>query len=128
MSNQPTFGFRTLKGSGARLVRSVSVNSAGVKKDVDDWVNYMVKEGASGWKKGLSFERAYAYQPRTASSDAHHLYRMIVTRQKGLDVLCVAFGRTSEKAWENAYTALFEKGVMPEDAYNRYMSGDKDAA
>ena len=35
----------------------------------------MVKEGTSGWKKGLSFERAYAYQPRGRTSDAHHLIR-----------------------------------------------------
>jgi hypothetical protein len=125
MSNEhPSFGFRTLKGFGSRLVRGITVDANG-KNDADDWHNYMVKEGTSGWKKGLSFERAYAYQPRSKTSEAHHLYRMIVTRQQSLDVLCIAFGRTSDVAWRNAYTMLHEKGVMPDDAYEAAISENK---
>jgi hypothetical protein len=109
-------GFRTLKGFGSRLVRNVTTNAQG-QHETDDWVNYMVDEGTGDWKKGLSFERAYAYQPRSKTSEAHHLYRIIVTRQVGLDVICTAHGRNSNKAWMNAYTELHEKGVMPDAAY-----------
>jgi hypothetical protein len=86
----------------------------------------MVKEGTSGWKKGLSFERAYAYQSKDANGDAHHLYRILVTRQKGLEIVCSAFGRTSKDAWVNAYRMLHEKGVMPTEAYHS-MLGSKGA-
>lgn len=119
MSN-PTYGFRTLKGHGSRLVRGLSDRG-----EPDDWHNYLVREGTSGWKKGLSFERAYAYQDRTPTSNAHHLYRVIVTRQQGLDVLCIAFGRTSDEARANAYEMLHRKGVMPDAAYEAFCSGNE---
>jgi hypothetical protein len=122
MSANATFGFRTLKGFGSRLVRSVSTSPSGTQES-DDWHNYMVKEGLSGWKRGLSFERAYAYQERSTTANAHHLYRMTVTRQRGLDVLCIAFGRTSDEAWANAYEMLNRKGVMPDDAYAAFVNG-----
>jgi len=112
----PTFGFRTLKGFGSRLVRSISVNASGKEEVSDDWHNYMVKEGTSGWKKGLSFERAYAYQPASGVQEAHHLYRIIVTRQKGLDVLAIVYGRNNESVWHNTREILKEKGIMPRDA------------
>jgi hypothetical protein len=121
MSAHATFGFRTLKGHGSRLVRSITKTASG-SVEADDWHNYMVKEGTSGWKKGLSFERAYAYQEKRATTNAHHLYRMIVTRQRGLDVLCLAFGRTSDEAWANAYEMLNRKGVMPDDAYAEFVN------
>jgi hypothetical protein len=115
-----TFGFRTLKGFGSRLVRNIT-ESPGGGHDADDWVNYMVKEGTSGWKKGLSFERAYAYQSKDADGNAHHLYRMLVTRQKGLEIVCIVFGRTSRAAWVAAYAMLHEKGLMPTDAYEAML-------
>jgi hypothetical protein len=39
----PTFGFRTFKGFGSRLLRD----------EDNDWVNVQVREGTTGWKKGL---------------------------------------------------------------------------
>lgn len=120
MSDHPTFGFRTLKGHGSRLVRNITVSANG-HVDTDDWVNYMVKEGTSGWKKGLSFERAYAYQKKDANGHAHHLYRLLVTRQQGLQVVCIAFGRTSRDAWVNAYRMLHEQGVMPTEAFESML-------
>lgn len=120
MSEQPTFGFRTLKGYGSRLVRNITVSANG-HTDTDDWHNYMVKEGTSGWKRGLSFERAYAYQAKSADGAAHHLYRMVVSRQKGLAIECVVYGRTSREVWINAYHALREKGLMPTDAYKAML-------
>jgi hypothetical protein len=82
----------------------------------------MVKEGTSGWKKGLSLERAYACKEKSVDGKGHHLYRMIVTRQKGLEIVCSAYGRTSHRAWVNAYTALHEKGLMPTAAYDALMA------
>lgn len=127
MSTNATFGFRTLKGFGSRLVRGTSVGPTGAE-EADDWHNYMVKEGTSGWKKNLSFERAYAYQPATKRTNAHHLYRMIVTRQIGLELVCVVYGRTSHEAWINAYKALHIKGVMPDDAYDALMEAQTKPA
>jgi hypothetical protein len=126
MPDLPHSDSRTLKGFGARLVRNVTESANGAK-DPDDWHNYLVVEGTSGWARGLSFERGYAYQPRSETSEAHHLYRLLVTRQRGLDVLCVVYGRTSKKAWTNAFTALYQKGVMPADAYTVSMQSDAAA-
>ena len=81
-----------------------------------------MKEGTSGWKNGLSFERAYAYEPARGEQNADHLYRMIVTRQKDLAVECAVYGRTDRTVWMNAYTALHEKGIMPTDAYDAAMA------
>jgi hypothetical protein len=39
----PTFGFRTFKGQGSRLLRDTD----------NDWVNIQAREGTAGWKKGL---------------------------------------------------------------------------
>jgi hypothetical protein len=116
MSNA-TFGFHTLKGIGSRLVRGKTDSG------IDDWHNYMVKEGESGWKNGLSFERAYCYQKAdiTSKGKGHHLYRMIVTRQQNLDVLCVVYGRNNLTVWAKAYEALFEKGIMPAEAYKDFL-------
>lgn len=126
MSTNATFGFRTLKGFGSRLVRGISVGPTGAQ-EADDWHNYMVKEGMSGWKKNLSFERAYAYQAASKTTKAHHLYRLIVTRQHGLELVCVVYGRTSDQAWINAYTALHTKGVMPDDAYDALIEAQTKA-
>jgi hypothetical protein len=88
----------------------------------------MVKEGVGGWTKCLSFERAYAYHSKTGTSEAHRLYRMTVTRQKGLDILAVAYGRTSDEEWETAYAALHTKGIMPGSAYDAFVRGDEAEA
>lgn len=117
MSTNATFGFHTLKGLGTRLVRA-----GGDGAKTDDWHNYQVKEGTSGWKNGLTFERAYAYQRGRLDAPAHHLYRMIVTRQAGLDIVAVAYGRTSDAVWNQSYEELYRKGLMPEDAYAAHVA------
>ena len=121
MSEHPTFGFHTLKGFGSRLVRSVTESPNG-GHETDDWLNYQVKEGVSGWKKGLSFERTYAYQQQDVNGNAHHLYRMTVTRQKGLAIECVVYGRTNQDVWDAAYAELHKKGVMPTEAYYDFIA------
>jgi hypothetical protein len=98
----------------------VRAGGEGVK--TDDWHNYQVKEGTSGWKDGLSFERAYAYQPARAGVAGHHLYRMIVTRQAGLDIVAVAYGRTGDSVWNQAYEELHRKGLMPDEAYEAHVA------
>lgn len=100
----PTFGFRTFKGFGSRLLRD---------KD-NDWVNIQAREGTSGWKRGLLFVRVYSYQEKTAAGRAQHLYRYECLRLSGLDQLAVAFGRTFDEARDNLYEDLKRKGVMPE--------------
>lgn len=101
----PTFGFRTFKGRGSRLLRD----------EDNDWVNVQVREGTSGWKKGLLFTRHYSYQ-ETGADGAHHLYRYECMRLKGMDSLATAFGRRSDEARENLYADLKRKGVMPSEA------------
>ena len=101
----PTFGFRTLKGFGSRLLRD---------KD-NDWLNIQAREGTSGWKNGLLFLRAYAYQEKTPAGGAQHLYRYQCLRLRGLDEVAVAFGRTNDDARNNLYDDLKRKGVMPVD-------------
>lgn len=103
----PTFGFRTYKGQGSRLLRDVPDN---------DWVNLQAKEGTSGWKDGLLFTRTYAYQEGTKTRNAAHLYRVEATRLVGLDRIAEAHGRTSKEAWKALYDDLRRKGVMPADA------------
>jgi hypothetical protein len=98
----PTFGFRTLKGRGSRLVRS----------EDDDWINIQSREGMSGWKKGLLFTRHYAYQ-QAGQNGAQHLYRYECIRLNGLDSVAVAFGKTNDEARDNLYEDLKRKGVMP---------------
>lgn len=100
-----SFGFRTLKGIGARLVRN----------EDDDWLNIKAREGTAGWKEGLLFLRTYSYQHRTPQGGAQHLYRYDCIRQKGLDLIATAFGRTDEIARENLYADLIRKGVKPDD-------------
>jgi len=103
----PTFGFRTYKGQGSRLLRDVPDN---------DWGNLQAKEGTSGWKDGLLFTRTYAYQEASATRSAGHLYRVEATRLSGLDRIAEAHGRTSKEAWSALYDDLRRKGVMPADA------------
>jgi hypothetical protein len=107
MTKHPTFGFRTFKGKGSRLLRDLPD---------DDWVNVQAKEGLSGWKDGLLFTRTYAYQNATDGRKAQHLYRVEVTRLQGLDRIADGYGRTSDEAWRALYAVLKQKGVMPEDA------------
>jgi hypothetical protein len=99
----PTFGFRTFKGFGSRLLRD----------EDNDWVNIQAREGTSGWKQGLLFLRTYAYQEKTPAGGAQHLYRYECVRLKGLDLLSVAYGRTNDEARDNLYADLKRKGVMP---------------
>lgn len=56
----PTYGFRTFKGQGSRLLRDTD----------NDWVNVQAREGTAGWKKGLLFIRLYAYQDPRGSARA----------------------------------------------------------
>jgi len=100
-----TFGFRTFKGFGSRLLRD---------KD-NDWVNVQAKEGTSGWKKGLLFLRVYAYQDKTRVGKAQHLYRYECLRLRGFGQLAVAHGRTDDEARYNLYDDLKRKGIMPPD-------------
>ena len=101
----PTFGFRTYKGKGSRLLRG----------EDNDWVNVQTREGTSGWKQGLLFTRHYAYQEKGANG-AQHLYRYECIRLKGLDSIATAFGKTNDEARDNLYDDLKRKGVMPVDA------------
>src|SRR4051794_22787125 len=100
----PTYGFRTFKGQGSRLLRSLPDN---------DWVNIQAREGTSGWKEGLLFTRTYAYQDATTAKPAQHLYRMEATRLRGLERIAEAYGRTSKEARDELYEQLRKKGVMP---------------
>jgi hypothetical protein len=99
----PTSGFRTFKGFGSRLLRD----------EDNDWVNVQVREGTTGWKKGLLFVRLYAYQEKTPAGGAQHLYRYECFRLKGLDSLAVAYGTTNDEARTELYSDLKRKGVMP---------------
>jgi hypothetical protein len=99
----PTYGFRTLKGKGARLLRG----------EDDDWVNVLAREGLTGWKRGLLFTRHYAYQQQ-GTNGAQHLYRYECLRLKGLDQVAVAYGKKDEEAREALYRDLKRKGVMPD--------------
>jgi hypothetical protein len=99
----PTYGFRTLKGRGARLLRG----------EDDDWVNVLAREGLSGWKKGLLFTRHYAYQQHGANG-AQHLYRYECQRLNGLETVTIAYGTKDAEAREALYRDLKRKGVMPE--------------
>lgn len=99
----PTFGFRTLKGFGSRLLR---------ERD-NDWLNVQAREGTSGWKNGLLFLRLYCYQDKTPAGNAQHLYRYECVRLKGLDLISMAFGKTNDEARDNLYADLKRKGVMP---------------
>jgi len=99
----PTFGFRTLKGIGSRLVRG----------EDNDWVNVQAREGQNGWKKGLLFLRIYAYQDKTPAGGAQHLYRYECVRLKGFESLALAHGRTNDEARTNLYDDLKRKGIMP---------------
>ena len=100
----PTYGFRTFKGKGSRLLRDLPDN---------DWVNLQAREGTSGWKQGLLFTRTYAYQDAVGDRPAGHLYRMEATRLKGLERVAEAYGRSSEEARQALYMQLKRKGVMP---------------
>jgi hypothetical protein len=102
--SQPTYGFRTFKGKGSRLLRDLPDN---------DWINLQAREGTSGWKKGILFTRTYAYQDADGERQAGHLYRMEATRLKGLERIAEAYGRTSEEARSELYAELRRKGVMP---------------
>lgn len=99
----PTYGFRTLKGKGARLLRGPE----------DDWVNVLAREGVTGWKKGLLFTRHYSYLKQGANG-AQHLYRYECTRLDGLEQVAIAYGRKDEEAREALYRDLKRKGVMPD--------------
>jgi hypothetical protein len=99
----PTYGFRTYKGKGSRLLRDLPDN---------DWVNIQAREGTSGWKEGLLFTRTYAYQSG-GPAGGHHLYRWEATRLAGLDRIAEAYGRTSDEARRALYADLKRKGVMP---------------
>lgn len=102
----PTYGFRTFKGEGSRLLRDVE----------DDWVNVQAKEGYSGWKEGILFLRSYAWQPARQGGAGHHLYRVEAIRLAGLDTVGVAHGRTAKDAWKHLYADLKRKGHMPPTA------------
>jgi hypothetical protein len=98
----PTFGFRTFKGQGSRLLRDTD----------NDWVNIQAREGTAGWKKGLLFTRHYAYQEKGING-AQHLYRYECLRLTGLDTVATAYGKTNDEARGRLYDALRQKGVMP---------------
>lgn len=100
----PSYGFRTLKGRGSRLLRG----------EDDDWVNIQAREGLTGWKRGLLFTRHYAYQQHGANG-AQHLYRYECMRLQGLELVAIAFGATNDEARESLYADLKRKGVMPND-------------
>lgn len=99
----PSYGFRTFKGHGSRLLRDTD----------NDWVNIQAREGTSGWKQGLLFVRVYCYQERTPAAGAQHLYRYECLRLRGLDLISVAYGRTNDDARNNLYADLKRKGIMP---------------
>jgi hypothetical protein len=100
----PTYGFRTFKGIGSRLLRDTD----------NDWVNVQAREGTDGWKKGLLFVRLYAYQDARGKTPGRHLYRYECFRLRGLESVAVAHGTTNDEARESLYEDLKRKGVMPD--------------
>jgi len=102
----PTYGFRTYKGKGSRLLPTLE---EGDKR----YANVQARDGYSGWKDGLMFIRAYAYQD--GGDGSGHLYRVEAIRMRGLDSLAVGYGRTNGEAWSALYAALKTKGIMPEN-------------
>jgi hypothetical protein len=104
----PTYGFRTFKGFGSRLVRG----------EENDWVNIQAREGTAGWKKGLLFLRLYAYQDGRSGVAGRHLYRYECFRLRGLESVAVSHGRTNDQARESLYEDLRRKGVMPDTESN----------
>jgi hypothetical protein len=101
----PTYGFRTLKGKGSRLLRDLPDN---------DWINIQAREGTSGWKDGILFTRTYAYQ-NSGVNGPQHLYRWEATRLDGLDHIAEAHGKTSDEARLALYADLKRKGLMPRE-------------
>jgi hypothetical protein len=106
--NDPSKGYKTLKGKGSRLVREVYDNG-----DADDWVNVQGKEGVEDWKKGLLFLRSYAYQPPESGEPGFHLYRVEAQRMRGLVHIANGYGTAKDAAWDDLFLTLKRLGVMP---------------
>ncbi len=104
---KPKHGLKTFKGSGSRLLRDLPDN---------DWINVQSHEGIEDWKDRLLFNRTYAYQGENDLGQAQHLYRLEALRLRGLEQVALAFGRTSDDAWDQLFASLKRKGVMPEGA------------
>lgn len=102
-----SFGFRTLKGIGSRLV---------IAND-DDSINKQTKLGVSGWKDGLIFDRTLAWQLPEDGQPGFYLYRVEAIARRGLASVATGHGRIADHAWLNCYRDLAEIGMMPRDLY-----------
>lgn len=108
MSQWPSNGYRLFKGKGSRLVREIYDNG-----DVDDWTNGQIREGLTGWKKGLIFTRHCVYSDPGGKMQV--LYRIQCDRKRTLDTVAQGFAEKYEDAWAALFDALKAKGVMPKD-------------
>jgi hypothetical protein len=104
---KPKRGLKTFKGSGSRLLRDLPDN---------DWINVQSHEGIEDWKNGLLFTRHYAYQEKNGGRQGQHLYRLEALRHEGLEQVALAYGKTSDDAWDLLFESLKRKGVMPQGA------------
>lgn len=90
----PTFGWRTLKAAGEKA------GSRLMPDGEDETRTFQVREGYSGWKKGLSFVRIW----REGQG-----YTMIVLNGED-DIVATATGKKNAQVWTNAFNALRNKG------------------
>lgn len=90
----PTFGWRTWKAFGSRLMRDENDDSASVQ----------VRESYSGPTAGYIFVRIYR------ETEDHAGYTIIALNERN-DIAAVANGEKNARAWENVHAALRAKGV-----------------
>lgn len=90
----PTFGWRTLKAVGTRLMRD---------KD-DEALSVQARESYSGPTKGYLFIRVY-------SETEHHTGYTIIALNENRDIAAIANGTKNASTWDNIHAALRAKGV-----------------
>lgn len=90
----PTFGWRTWKGRGSRLLRDGE----------DETATVQVRESYGGPTAGYIFIRVYR------ETEEHAGYTIIALNEKN-DIAAVANGLKNDQAWQNVHAALRAKGV-----------------
>jgi hypothetical protein len=92
----PTMGWKTFKAhGGSRLMREPD----------DDSRHVQVREGYSGWKKGLTFIRLWNYTPRSPSG----FYTIICLNQED-EIVATATGVRDSQVWTAIFANLRNKG------------------
>jgi hypothetical protein len=90
----PTFGWRTLKAVGTRLMRDEN----------DESLSVQTRESYSGPTKGYIFIRVYS------ETDDHKGYTIIALNEKR-DIAAIANGEKNAQTWDHIHAALRAKGV-----------------